>query len=443
MKRLWVKNYLFVGGIVMLLMACLCSTTFVRSNLQLVSDKHSFESIFVNTTIDFIIPSPSYQQVEELSNNTVAGIESITPFYETSTDIISDGATLKGTALVFSESTSLENTPYSSSRILNGSLPTSGGYAVMDQSYFEDNECGIGDTVSILIADKQYLFTVAAITEDNSIYNNGTIALVISADDDMVLQYSGVRYSAAYVSASNYDICKDYLYSEYRPYGRLKDQTEFPSKDMYDSHLQNFLGADWAQEITNFRENYDRLSVKYEKVDSATASNTTIASFIGALLVLFFNIYMLKKRSINQFMRINLVKKNGTITEVKAFYRNGILYTSIVYIVVSVALFLMQLKSYSVNMTEGNASVLWPAIAVIVASVVTTIIADSYVVKNYSVKIAHGAAYQHDSAISDSKAPVEAEVDEIVAGETMTEAIQQVENEQQTTEQISESKFDN
>ena len=93
MKKKRNQCYLLLGTIIMLLVAYLCSLLFVKGNLEQTARKSSFESIYANTTIDYIVPGPSYSQVDELENTSGNGINTVTPYYETTTSVEIGGRT--------------------------------------------------------------------------------------------------------------------------------------------------------------------------------------------------------------------------------------------------------------------------------------------------------------------------------------------------------------
>ena len=203
MKKKRNQCYLLLGTIIMLLVACLCSFVFVKGNLEQASKKNSFESIYVNTTIDYIVPGPSNSQIDELESTEGNGIKAVTPYYETTTAIDINGRSVNGTSILFPFTEKMNYTPYGSARITNGATELKGGDAVVDQAYLDKAGCGIGDTVSISIGDREYTFKITSVAETNTYYNNGTIALILTEDVAHQFEEEGIKYSAAYISADD------------------------------------------------------------------------------------------------------------------------------------------------------------------------------------------------------------------------------------------------
>lgn len=100
MSKKWAKYYLLLGTVIIAAISLIGSMAFVRTNINQAQDKYEFESIYINTEIDFIIPSPSYAQISEIQTEA-NGIEVVKPYYETSAALSVNEQTCKGTALIF------------------------------------------------------------------------------------------------------------------------------------------------------------------------------------------------------------------------------------------------------------------------------------------------------------------------------------------------------
>ena len=56
MKKKRNQCYLLLGTVIMLILACVCTFVFTKDNIKQAEYKHEFESIYTETSIDFIIP---------------------------------------------------------------------------------------------------------------------------------------------------------------------------------------------------------------------------------------------------------------------------------------------------------------------------------------------------------------------------------------------------
>lgn len=388
MKKKRNQCYLLLGTFIMLLLACLCSFVFVKGNLEQAAKKNSFESIYVNTTIDYIVPGPSNSQIDELESTEGNGIKVVTPYYETTTAIEINGRSVNGTAILFPFAEKMQYTPYGLARITNGATELKGGDAIVDQAYLDKVGCGIGDNALINIADREYTFKITSVAETNTYYNNGTIALILTEDEAHQFDEEGIKYSAAYISADDVVACEAYLYSEYKPLSRLKDPSEFDSEDVYNQHLQDFNDADWSKEITNCQENYNVLSVKYENVQTGIWTNIIIMAIIVGIVIIVFNAVLLTSSEMKRFMKAFLVKKSGTKDAVKAFYKNGITANAVVFCITSAALYVFLATQTHISLLDLQAlNYIIPMLTAIIVSVIMVGVSRGYVEKHYKVRV--------------------------------------------------------
>ena len=387
MTKNWVKYYLLLGTVIVAIVSCLCSVVFVRNNVNQAQEKMVFESIYVDTSIDFIIPSPSYSQIQEIEQNPETGVSAITPYYETSSSARINGNEAKGTVLFIADAAKVDFTPYGSQRIVSGEKNSTEGNAIVDRPYIDKNGCKIGDTVEMTLSGHQFNFTITGMTEANTYYNDGTIALVLSAEQVTQLESDGVGFSAAYVSASDYERCKRYLLNDYKPYGRLKEETEFDSQEAYQQHVKNFNEANWSKEITNCKDNYSSLSVKYENVENGIYQNIIIAAVIVFLATIIFNVVLLKNEGLKNLFQGFLIKKSGTKAEIKSFYSRGITFNAILFCLVTGGLYYWVTISVGSRLIGSNILTSCAMIvSQIVASIIMTAVSRGYVEKHYTIK---------------------------------------------------------
>ncbi len=405
MKGKWSKCYLLIGTIIILVIVAAGSFTFVKSNIEKADSKYSFESIYTNTSIDFIIPSPSYEQVASLENSADTGIEVVTPYYETNTKVQINGSSCEGLAVLIPNENKVDYTPYSSARVLEGKTPVA-GQVVVDLAYIEKNACRIGDTAEISIAGRTFSYEIVGIAEENIYSKNGSIAFVLTDEDNESIRQAGITFSAAFVKVADYDRCKDYLYFEYKPYGRLKDQDEFSSEETYNQHVANFEDADWTKEITNCADNYDSLKVKYSSIESAIYRNLIVYSIIILLGILIMNIAFLKSADVQKAMKINIVKKSGTVADAKKFYSSGIWFGFIEFVLASGALYFL-VASKSIIGLFGNQLINLgiPIAAALVVSLLMLLVTGIYTGNKYKLKKSEVVAIKKELGIplSDSE----------------------------------------
>lgn len=177
------------------------------------------------------------------------------------------------------------------------------------------------------------------------------------------------------------------MLEDYKPFGRLKDKEDFKSEDTYNEHLENFSNADWSKEITLCSENYETLSVKYQNVPSSILRNTLIYAMIVFVVFCVFNSVLLKNDTLRSYFTVYIVKGNGTKDRIYRFYRNGIVWNVIVFIVANAicCVFWMQDAVLS-NPLDGVLGVLIPTAVAVIVSIIMLPVSRKNINKHYSAK---------------------------------------------------------
>lgn len=385
MKKKWRKSYLLLGLLIFLVLALIGNFAFINNTINQFESKHTFESIYIDSKIDFIIPSPSSTQVEDIGSKN--GIAKISPYYETTTALYCNDVQQKGTTILIPRSTGVEGTPYCSSRIIRGAIGQNGSFAIIDKKYAEKNDLVIGDLLSITIQGERFDFEITGISEENTYCNEGSTALIMDSDVEQFFAEKGITYSAAYVEASNHEVCKNFLLQEYKPLGRLKNQSEFDNIEAYEQHVKNFNDADWSKEITDCHSNYDMLSVKYNNVESTAWINTGIYSTLIFIATIVYFTVLLKSEENNKYFRECIVKKSVTKEDVIGFYRSGIVTDIVLFVIMSAGLFVALMFTNNVSLPIKYIPFgVVPVMVSIVASLIMIAASKKYVNNHYKVK---------------------------------------------------------
>lgn len=382
------KQYYLIGTVIMLLLSIICSLIFVQGNMNRIAEKKHFESVYLDTSIDYIVPGPSPEQVAELENDDSNGIYSVTPYYETITASVINGSPTGGTTILLPHAEKTVFTPYGSSRIVQGEKNVTTGCAIADQEFVDRFHCKVGDSVIINILGKDFIYKLTSISATNTYYSDGTIALVLTKEDADFLVENGLRYSAAYISASDLDVCEQFLTTEYKPLSRLRERSEFEDEDTYNRHLANFNEADWSKEVTNCQANYETLSVKYDNVQTSMWVNILIMIALIAIIIIGFNVFLLTNDTIKGFMKSFLIKKSGTKDEIKSFYKSSIILDCAVFALTFIVLYIIIASSAKLNAWGIQIfNLIIPIAAAIISSIIMIICSERYVENHYRVKI--------------------------------------------------------
>ena len=340
MRKLSFSRYGILGTVVMLFVAIFCSVAFMQGNLKQAAEKADYEWTYDNA-IDFIVPGPSFSQVEELEKED-NGIAVVTPYAETKATFSLNQKAAEGTVLLFPYGDKMKYTPYSEKSVIEGNHDTSGGSALVDKSFYEKNGCAVGDIVTISVFGHNYSFTIKAITKTNNYYD-GTLALILTDTDFAQMKKDGIKYSAAYINASDVNKCRNFLNTSYKPLSRLKERSAFSSDDVYKQHVDNFNSADWSKEITDCHDNYLQTSVKYVNIDPSIRNNIIAMSVVLILVILAFNTMLLRSDKLQQKLK-KLMAKDTTVKDIQRFYCSGIRMNTIVLCIALVLLYLYDAK---------------------------------------------------------------------------------------------------
>lgn len=385
MGKKWFKYYSLIGLIIVIILSLLCSFVFVMRNITQADAKRKFESIYTNTSIDFIIPSPTDDQIANLESDQSTGIDTITPYYQTKTSVSINGSSINTDVIAFTDPDKINNTPYCESRILKGNSALETGEAVVDYTFASNNKCSVGDIVNVKFGDIMIAYSIVAISETNTYCEKGSVALILNDDDAASIKSSDISYSAAYVSAKDYSTCKQYLEHDYLPLGRLKDPSEFSSEDSYNQHVNNFHNADWSEEITDFRENYDLEAIKFINTDRGIWINIVIVSIIISVIILVFNSILLTNKSSKQFMTAFLIKRNGSVNKIKSFYTSGIFFDLLLFVVSFGGLYYLIARNRETPIVSMNLiNAIIPICIAIIISLIMISISRGYVGKHYT-----------------------------------------------------------
>lgn len=284
--------------------AILSSFVFTKQIIDNSAEIYNECSIYKNSGCDFLIPSPSENQINEVKGFDF--VESITPYYFTESAVTVNDKTLTSNILMLDEAENISNTVYNSDRLIAGEKLKSHG-AIIDYSYAKKNNISVGDNVVLYFANNKCEYTVNGIFEANSFYDNGVLLVNWSSTEKEAVKNnvnSKLIYSGAWLQSANHDLCKAYLQSDYKPMGRLKDRSEFDSDEAYQIHVNAFNNASFASEIIDFSDNLLKVENKYSANNKQSWVLLTIALSLTFLVVLGINIFVIYSKQ-----RINASKK--------------------------------------------------------------------------------------------------------------------------------------
>lgn len=324
MKGYWVRHRLLLTIILCIVSAMVVGLLFAFPHIAQQASNYNAQSIYKNSDMDFIAPEPSYEQVTELVGTN--GIAKVFPFYLTKTQVSVNGATRTTTVLLSDQFQNVDITMYNDARIIEKATAEVSSPILIDWQFAQDTGAKLGDTVSFAINGTAAEFQVYAIYETNVIYDGGAILAQITAEQADGIRSNSVNngYSGMYVSASDYNACRTYLTTDYRPLGRLKDREVFDSDEQYQIHYDAIMSAGYANEITDFRV----------RETDADAENNLVMLWIGAVLaaaiIIVFNVVMRKRGSEKAYFTKHCIPKGQNV---KPYYMSAFAVETILWLV--------------------------------------------------------------------------------------------------------------
>ena len=335
MTGYWVRHRLLLTIVLCVASAIVASMLFAFPYINQQAGNYNSQSIYKNSEMDFIAPEPSYEQIVELSESN--GIDKVFPFFLTKTQVTANGTSRTSTVLLSDQFQNIGITMYNDERLIEKAIEEPSAPILVDWQFCHDTGAKIGDKVSFTINSTVSEFEIFAIYETNSIYDGGAIVAKISADQVNGIKNNSknVGYSGMYIEANDYNACRTYLTTDYRPLGRLKERTAFDSDEQYQIHYDAVMSAGYANEITDFR-------VRESASDTAGEG---IMLWLGATLVamlsIVFNIMMAKRGCEKAYFAKHCIPKGW---RVKPYYKTAFVFETALQIALFVGVLFVQVK---------------------------------------------------------------------------------------------------
>ena len=242
-------------------------------------------------------------------------IESVFPYYYTESDVSVNGKT-RETNLFFSDAMEkLSQTMYCGSRLIEKSNKEFENPMLVDYQFIKDTGAKLGDTVSVTFGTTKIDFQIAAIYETNTYYDGGAVmAYWGGLQKEAIMTMSpNLTYSGAYVQAAQYAQCKQYFDTQYKPYGRLRNASEFATPEAYETHYNAFMSASYANEITDFSVQAKDAASKAESKTDAANRNILLACGIALAVMLIFNLLLWVRGSERVYFAKRKVRGAGNV----------------------------------------------------------------------------------------------------------------------------------
>lgn len=312
MIKYWVKNRLLLDVLITIILVVFSTFTFLLPMAKDMGESRLLITLYENDKLDFDVPSPSYDQIKQLEEESF--IESVFPYYYTEASFgVNDKN--RSTNLFLSDSFSkLEQTMYCESRLIKKAEEDYNNPIYVDYEFICDTGLNLGDVVYLYLGDTIIEFTIQAIYETNTYYDNGAVIVKWEGLQKEVISQMSQRlvYSGAYIYANNYQQCKDYLLTEYKPFGRLKSVSDFVTMEAYQIHYNTFMSSDYSNEITDFNSDLDSKIQKSILKEKASIHNVIFMIIVASTTLIFYNIAMwIRKSEKNYFLKREMVGESN------------------------------------------------------------------------------------------------------------------------------------
>lgn len=359
MTGYWIRHRLLPALIVNIVIAIIAVLLFVFPFVLQQADNYNSQSVYKNTSIDFIAPEPSFEQINELPGTN--GIDKVFPFFLTKTLVNTEGTSRTTTVLLSDKFDNVDITMYNSTRLIKKSDYDFDNPILVDWQFCKDTSSDIGDTISFSIGDANVEYKIFAIYETNSIYDGGAILAQLSTEqrDSIVQKSQNNGYSGVYVSASDYNACQSYLTKEYRPLGRLKDHEQFDNDEQYQIHYDAIMSAGYANEITDCRIRENSLDKK------VSPAMIWLGAALSAIIMIAFNVIMSKRGCEKGYFTKHCIPKGQNV---KPYYNKSFICELLFFVIAygTIMFFKIWLSSdYIPRMAYGAEIVAVPIIVII------------------------------------------------------------------------------
>lgn len=300
MFKYWLKNRFLFSLISIIVFGIGEFFFFEKANQQAYSENSLISSVYENSQIDFDIPAPTKEQLNEIKE--LDFVDDAFGYYYTESNVkLENGKNVK-TKLLFSDMMdSIGFTMYNDLRLIS-KTDAAVNPIYIDYAFSSANSIKLGDKISFSNID----FDVSRIYETNSYFGSALMAPLSGSQKDLI-ESNSKSYSGAFLKANDLSKADSYL-RDYKPRGRLKDRSDFSSDEEYQTHFNSWNNANYYNEITSFEAKRDSLKTKNE-------ANIYVGLLISALLTIaVFIVLSFRKRE-----RLYFSKKENK-AGVKSYY---------------------------------------------------------------------------------------------------------------------------
>lgn len=299
MKKILFR-YRLLPSIILVAILTTIFSALIDSGIYGFRDSYNATSVYANSNIDFVIPSPSKTQCLEMESFDF--IEKVVPYYYTNGVFLVGDGKYNEDVVLLDDFDNIEYTPYNTRRCIRVTDDLNGKILV-DYYFSKLTGLKLGNKLQVNIGSTSFAFEVGGIYETNSYFKNGACCVVLTdvMKDQLENFDNSLKYSSAFICASDVSQCQSYLMSNYKPLGLLRPREDFDTDESYELFIQGFNETDYSNEIFVTSGQYEDSKLKAKNYEKKAFIKIIIALvfFLSVLFVwemVFSNNTTMKKR---------------------------------------------------------------------------------------------------------------------------------------------------
>lgn len=331
MFKYWAKNKFFSGLLCTVAFAALFSFAFAMSpskNLENVSNENL---IYLNSEIDYQIPSPSKEQLNEINGKDF--VNKTFGYYLTKASV-EGNKTSKVSFLLSNDLDNLSITMFNDKNLVE-KVEDNSNPIYLDEIAKKALDVKAGDSVKVSFANSSFTYTVTSIYKENSLFKDGTAIVKFEGAIKYTYCANAKEYSlsGAFIDSSNDAKCDEFLQS-YKPLGRVRERSEFETDEACEAYNNTILNGNYSNEITNFSAKRELANKDVDNTKSKLTTMCIIGSVVVGMGYFFASQFFRNRKSEKKYFGQILNDKNKTI-----FYRlYSLIADSLIYVGLTVVL---------------------------------------------------------------------------------------------------------
>jgi hypothetical protein len=279
---------------------------------------YNLVSYFEMSDSDFIIPSPSNQQIEELKLDD--NVNGLFPFYSYELEIIHNDMTIDSQIINYEAEYSYDFTPFGENRIIEKKDEASYPSAIVDYEYSSVHNVNLGDLLTFSLNGDSTIYTyeINMIIESSPLYSDGFVMLPFEGQladsiESILSSANMFYYSDCYVDVENTALFESSFLNGYQGLGQLRDRADFESQAEYENYLSLYESVDFDAQVYRFSEQYDDTITRANSFLDSIRDNKQLVFILDVIIIILFNIFLVWFT----FSDFKYMSKNGRLRPIK------------------------------------------------------------------------------------------------------------------------------